>query len=401
MSEDAKLNDKMNKDTTDIIDPSSVMKNDPTFCGSTLKQGMSDTRTAASKESFLFGSNVVENMTFRDDDINRVGRLITFYNCRFDGDININAEGCASITFKFCTFTNSVTINLKDGTNVCIDNSDGNDIFIKAHDNSITSARIHNTRLSRLSTSHIPMVYISDRLPVFVEIAYWSKVTIYDIVNGFKWSALCLNFSIGEADLSLHNVDMNNLGWIGIFESLCKIYADHGSKIDCLRVNKSSIKKLSLTDASVRILAGHNSLIGHCDMVEHAGATQSHGFPEMPMTLYKKVKLTTYTLFGKFVDEKSAIVKLEVPEHAIKHVSIGSNYKIRVSEAMPVAVLDYDGSEVRLPWRYEITSLYDPTYEYRIGRTAVPKRPFDDDNSTCASGIHGFLDIKSAVEYTG
>jgi len=400
MSEDAKPNDKMNACTTDIIDPSSVMKNDPTFCGSTLQQGMPDPRTAEPKESFLFGG-VVKNMTFRDDDINLVGRLITFYNCRFEGDININAEGCASIAFKFCSFTNSVTINLKNGTNLFIDDSDGNNISIKARDDSITCARIHNTRLSRLRMSHIQTVHISKRIPVSVEIAYWSNVTIYDIVNEFKWSSLCLNCSIGEADLSLHNVDMNNRGWIGIYDSLCKIYANHGSKINVLRANKSCIKKLSLTDASVHILAGNDSLIDHCDMVEYAGATQSHGFPEIPMTLYKKVKLKTYTLFGKFVGVGPAIVKLEVPEHAIKHFSIGSNNKIRVSEAMPVAVLDITGSEIRLPWRYRITSLFDPTYEYRIGRTAVPNRPFDDSDATCASGIHGFLDIKSAVEYTG
>jgi hypothetical protein len=246
---------------------------------------------------------------------------------------------------------------------------------------------------------NIPMIYISERIPVSVEIAYWSNVTIYDIVNEFKWSSVCLNFSIGEADLSLHNVDMNNRGWIGIYDSLCKIYADNGSKINVLRANKSCIKKLSLTDASVHILAGNDSLIGHCDMVEYAGATQSHGFPEIPMTLYKKVKLKTYTLFGKFVGVGPAIVKLEVPEHAIKHFSIGSNNKIRVSEAMPVAVLDITGSEIRLPWRYRITSLFDPTYEYRIGRTAVPKRPFDDSDNTCASGIHGFLSLNEALNY--
>ena len=400
MSVDTQPNDKVNIDTTDIQDPMSVMKNDPNFCGSTLKQGMPDPRTAESEESPLFGT-VVNNKTFRYNDINHAGRIITFYNCRFEGDININVKGCASITFQFCTFTNSVTINLEDGSNVHINDSNGNDICIKTHDNSFTSARIHNTRLSRLSTSHIPLVYINKRLPVSVKIAYWSNVTIYDVVNEFMWSSVCLNFSIGEADLSLHNVDMNNRGWIGIYDSLCSIYADNGSKLNVLRANKSSIKKLSLTDASVRILAGHNSLIGHCDMVEHAGATNSHGFPEIPMTLYKKAKLKTYTLFGKFVDEKSAIVKLDVPEHAIKHVSIGSNFKIRVSEAMPVAVLENDGTEIRLPWRYRITSLFDPAYEYRIGRTAVPKRPFDDDDSTCASGIHGFLDIKSAVAYTG
>lgn len=135
------------------------------------------------------------------------------------------------------------------------------------------------------------------------------------------------------------------------------------------------------------------------ESVKMVAAVCSRGLPETPITLYKKANYVANSFFRRSVTVVAqVIVVLEVPASATKHYDT-DNHKIRVSEAKVVNILDIDGKPMKLAWKHSVTSKHDPLFKYEIGKTVTPTEPFEDSDRTCASGIHGFLDIEEAFKY--
>lgn len=135
------------------------------------------------------------------------------------------------------------------------------------------------------------------------------------------------------------------------------------------------------------------------ESVKMVAAVCSRGLPETPITLYKKANYAAYSFFGHSVTgDAQVIVVLEVPASATKHYDT-DDHKIRVSEAKVVNILDIEGKPMKLARKHSVTSRHDPSFKYEIGNTVTPTEPFEDSDRTCASGIHGFLDIEDAIHY--
>ena len=142
--------------------------------------------------------------------------------------------------------------------------------------------------------------------------------------------------------------------------------------------------------------------------LRNAALTKSHGFPDRPMVLYKKarIRILNVTPFASdFSRTEEVIVKLSVPSSAQRHYDPMSK-KIRVSEAVVAGFYDMEHKEIklsklhRLLKRYLVTSFRDYDFKYWLNKTVKPIQPFADNDDTCASGIHGFIEFDDAVSYS-
>jgi hypothetical protein len=123
------------------------------------------------------------------------------------------------------------------------------------------------------------------------------------------------------------------------------------------------------------------------------------GFPRFDATMYKKVVMKR-PFHDKFT---SIVLELAVPASAEARHSSYTN-KIRVSEARVVKAyaLPESGNPVaptKIPFLATLFSIYDDSFKYKIGRTVKPRKAFDESDTECSSGIHGFLEIMEAATY--
>ena len=103
-------------------------------------------------------------------------------------------------------------------------------------------------------------------------------------------------------------------------------------------------------------------------------------------TAYKKCYV------GNRFHPEPVIVTLEIPETAKRSSAFGN--KCRASEAMVVSIVDYQGKKRRVA-----RSMRNNEFEYRVGKT-VSVADFNPCRfAECSTGIHHFMDIKSAKEY--
>lgn len=95
---------------------------------------------------------------------------------------------------------------------------------------------------------------------------------------------------------------------------------------------------------------------------------------------------------------RNFLVMLEIPEDA-KRVS-GAERKCRCDKAIVRAILPFDALEEFMPpTETTVHSIYDPTFEYRLGET-VHVNNFDDNRwHVCAPGIHFFMSKVGAMYY--
>lgn len=92
-----------------------------------------------------------------------------------------------------------------------------------------------------------------------------------------------------------------------------------------------------------------------------------------------------------------AIVKLWVPADANRVSSLGP--KIRVSKA-EVRSVYHISSEFEVTKATSAISLQDNSFVYNVGEEVVPYQKFYYDTMTsCACGIHGFMDCRNAVMF--
>lgn len=193
---------------------------------------------------------------------------------------------------------------------------------------------------------------------------------------------------------SVYTVDTSrsHIGTLVIRESLIRQICTLGSTVDMLKTVESTL------------LEPYNPNLGE---LRNTALTKSHGFPDRPMVLYKKARIRIFNV-NPFASEynrtEEVIVKLSVPSSALRHYDPMSK-KIRVSEAVVAGFYDMVRQEIklsklhRLLKRYLVTSFRDYDFKYWLDKIVTPVHPFADNDDTCASGIHGFLEFDDAASY--
>jgi len=178
------------------------------------------------------------------------------------------------------------------------------------------------------------------------------------------------------------------------YSSVRRIYV-HRTSLGDFSVDKSS--SVGLIDAQNASCGSPASITSEKKPL--VATYMAAGFPRFDATMYKKVFMKRL-----FRDNLNWIVlELSVPASAEARYSSYTN-KIRVSEARVVKAyaLPESGNAVaptKIPFMATLYSIYDQSFPYRIGRTAKPKKKFDESDAECSSGIHGFLDIMEAASY--
>jgi len=243
-------------------------------------------------------------------------------------------------------------------------------------------------------------------------------------VTVFNWLPVLLNIYTAEY-VHIHSIDTDETRKINL-DNIDALRVEHvsGKKV-IFNIHRSIIEHIHFTNVQVRLVLlrsccvrsmrinsyTHIGLIGAYDSACHeydkvptstapSAMTNSIGFPEQDaITLYKAVYLAP--LFRK-KGVTRAILKMTVKPDARKHLGESPDYKIRVDEATPVQLyaIDPELKPIRKPLLSSIRSIFDNRFKYRMNRPAVPAKPFCTDDRACASGIHGFLTIEKAKEYT-
>ena len=96
-----------------------------------------------------------------------------------------------------------------------------------------------------------------------------------------------------------------------------------------------------------------------------------------------------------FMYPTPCIIKLLIPEDAKRSCAFSN--KCRCDKAKVLDIQDLSGNSLRDTIAY---SKFDPTFEYKIGETITPRKPFDDDPfNECSNGIHFFMSREEAVNY--
>ena len=185
----------------------------------------------------------------------------------------------------------------------------------------------------------------------------------------------------------------SHIGTLVIIESLIRQLCTTGSTVDMLKAVESTLLEMYYPN------------LGE---LRNSAITKSHGFPDRPMVLYKKARmriLNVNPFASDFSRTEEVIVKLSVPSSAQRHYDPMSK-KIRVSEAVVAGFYDMEHKEIklskihRLLKRYLVTSFRDDDFKYWLDKTVKPLQPFADNDDTCASGIHGFVEFDDAVSYS-
>lgn len=89
------------------------------------------------------------------------------------------------------------------------------------------------------------------------------------------------------------------------------------------------------------------------------------------------------------------IVKLLIPEDAKRCSATGR--KCRCNKAVVREIQNLDGTIADTDTAY---SQFSRHFCYKIGKTIVPEKPFENDRwAECASGIHFFINRQEAVDY--
>lgn len=373
---------------------------------------------------------VIENLTlkFKDlsigfKDIYRPDTFV-FRNCTFItvGDIDSNFITILSekkAEFVDCSFNadDRTCFIIEPFGDLNITRSHSQTLLVQGLANS--DIRIDGCDITRFYAMSAENLHFVSDLPYNADIDQTSSVTIsyvdeypqhpkgsrpvFTVKNGTNGSYAVVR--INDSNLASDRV-------ISIQDSVYTIYASH-SHISTLVVRESLIRQLRTPSSTVDMLKTVESTLLEYSASEQGelrniANTKSHGFPERPMTLYKKARIRIFNV-NPFADDynrsEEVIVKLSVPSTALRHYDPISK-KIRVSEAIVVGFYDMVKQEIkisklhRLLKRYSVCSYRDSDFRYWLGKTVTPEHPFADNDETCASGIHGFLEFDDAASYS-
>lgn len=439
---------KLSKDAEDklvVIPPSAVREIQPEFRGSTVPEAMKKLKLPSDPTVFIskYGvdgeaevrrpedytyvvndSRIIENRALTvgvNLVLGKKSSSIVFRNCTIEREDDSNAvlqiciEEGTVVIFEDCTFlsipqflvkresmlnlvrccTGVIAVDGVGGPSLVIDDCtiqkvtvDDVQAVLIANHHELFSCKISNATLvtfARLSMTCASNIYLGAIKPL-LKVYRDAQVTFNNCT--------CPRMSItaGQSVFSL-TVSQSNINDIGICESCITFMNVVNSKIDHVKADQT--------------------ICGHCtgtNGVEFVAATRSKGLPDTPVTLFKKARLVVESRFCWWLPytnlpvHKEVVVMLEVPSHALKHLSPGT-HKVRVSEAKVADIMYTDLSPLkfsrldRILHKISVRSCHDRNFVYKVGETVKPTLQFDDNDDTCASGIHGFRDVKDALNY--
>lgn len=309
-----------------------------------------DARIIFTKCTIDFSRNSVQ--LYRPDFKNRT---VAFHNCSFPNGLELTT-GRGDLELGYCTSAGVVSI-IDSGKTVNINNSEFYGLEI---------AKCHGLNL-----------WINEA----------TKIANCAIISN------CLMHRLAISDQSSINYLNINHGYAGL------VHID-GKINEKLRLHHIAIDELYFgSDASIKQLNASECAI--VERVVNAEAIEEHFTtktvqmfpPEKNLVLYKKC------LANIKEHDKEVIVKLSVPDTA-KRVYCHDS-KIRVSEAKVVGMYYPDGKELEPEYTTgnKVYSIFSDEYFYNMGEVKIPTYAFTNMSGTCGSGIHGFVDFDSAVDY--
>lgn len=347
-------------------------------------------------------------ITFGEHELTIKGsKPVLFADCFFSfryGDKHIlstrlKLRSDVDITLENCCFDDDYpTISLTSSSdqlpfeNLCLQNLSCKDLHIVLEKSwTVVLIDTFPETCQRISISDAYLLNIIRGLPASV---YTQSVHLVKL----RWTQSSYTHRVNVYDSHCVDIEDVSLEQATIFiqHSILSPMNVVKSRLHCLYFDTCVIPRL-FTDAShidlLNAICSVARSLTHNSYVPTA-MTYSVGFPETTeITLYKKVKITAPLRKAKY-----AILELKVKGTAKKHYGSG---KLRVSEATPVCLYALPGLEpIKKPFLGSIRSIsYDNSYKYYIGKPATPRLPYDNGNSDCASGIHGFMDIEDAKAY--
>ena len=369
---------------------------------------------------------VVENLTVKVKNLS-VGLTdrsrpdtFVFRNCTFfttdSSFITVEAE--KKVEFENCSFkaTDRTCFTVYPFGDLNITRSKAGTILVQGQSNS--DVRVDDCDIVQFYVMSSTNLHFVSRLPYTASIDQTTSVSVSNVdedlehpPTGSYPDLVVKNGTNGSfAHINIDNSKLASNRVVSIQDSVYTVYASL-SHIATLVISGSLIRQLGTPGSTVDMLKTVESALlepytsaGLCN----TALTKSHGFPDRPMILYKKARfrLLSCNPFSEpnITRPKEIIVKLSVPSTALRHYDTMSN-KIRVSEAVVAGFYNLRHEELTIPAlnrilkRYVVSSYRDSSFRYWLHKTVTPVHPFADNDETCASGIHGFLDFDDAALY--
>lgn len=372
---------------------------------------------------------VIENLTLKVKNLS-IGLndryqpdTFVFRNCTFvtvhDIDSSfITLESEKKAEFENCSFkaADRTCFTVEPFADLNITGSDAFTILVQGQSNS--DIRIADCDIANFLVMSAENLHFVSKLPYTVSIDQTTNISVSYVYeypehpNGSYPTLTVKNGTNGSfAAIRITDSSLATSRLVSVQDSVYTVVATR-SHIGTLVIRECLIRQLCTTGSTVdmlktvesTLLEPYNPNLGE---LRNSALTKSHGFPDRPMVLYKKARiriLNVNPFASDFSRTEEAIVKLSVPRSALKHYDPMSK-KIRVSEAVVAGFYDMEHKEIklsklhRLLKRYLVTSFRDYDFKYWLDKTVKPIQPFADNDETCASGIHGFVEFDDAVSY--
>jgi len=116
--------------------------------------------------------------------------------------------------------------------------------------------------------------------------------------------------------------------------------------------------------------------------------------------LFTQKKLSYKDVLSNNVSKFTLVVELEIPPYTRFFRTLDNGYmKYRFETAVVKAFHSYHKRRID-ERQIVVLSDYDSDFEYVVGNTITPRKPFDSSSRTaCSSGIHAFLDVNTVWSY--
>lgn len=383
--------------------------------------------TESAIKAFARPAYVIENLTLKANNLS-IGLkdrnspdTFVFRNCTFITDTSfITLEAEKKAEFVDCSFkaNDRTCFTVEPFADLNITRSDARTLLVQGLANS--DIRVDDCDIAQFLVMSSENLHFVSKLPYTATIDQTTSVSVSNVdessepPNG-SYPMLTVkngtNGSFAVVRFSDSNLASDRL--VSILDSVYTIYASN-SHIGTLVIRECLIRQLRTPSSTVDMLKTVDSTLlepynpSSRDELRNSTLTKSHGFPDRPMTLYKKARiriLNVNPFASYFSRTEDVIVKLSVPSTALRHYDPMSK-KIRVSEAVVAGFYDMEHKEIklsklhRLLKRYLVYSFRDSDFKYWLNKTVTPVHQFADNDETCASGIHGFLEFDDAVSYS-
>ena len=183
----------------------------------------------------------------------------------------------------------------------------------------------------------------------------------------------------------------------------CMVYIIH-SILGDLSIEDTTLHSVHMHYAVIETLSTRRAIMNYCDAAYsmcryQAGDLDSCYIPVANTTtigirgtdfkMYKKVYLTRFGF-----NCGTALLELNVPADARTHISTSGKW--RVSEAKPINIIF---NNFRKKWFTSLRAGFDHSFKYKLGKMMKPKKPFEEGDVSCGSGLHGYTTLEEAEKY--